>query len=67
MPLQSVNPASGELVREYAEASAEEVSAVLDSAARAFESWRHAVRRASGGAAPRRGAAARAPRASSPG
>jgi succinate-semialdehyde dehydrogenase/glutarate-semialdehyde dehydrogenase len=38
--LQSIDPATGELVREYAEASADEVSAILASSARAFESWR---------------------------
>jgi succinate-semialdehyde dehydrogenase/glutarate-semialdehyde dehydrogenase len=40
MPLLSVNPTDGSLIREYAEASAEEVAAALAGAARSFEAWR---------------------------
>jgi len=40
VPLQSVNPADGSLIREYPEATAEEVAAALSEAAAAFESWR---------------------------
>ena len=40
MALRSVNPATGALVREYEEASAAEVDAILQAAARAFEPWR---------------------------
>jgi len=38
--LRSVNPTDGSLVREYAEATPEEVASALDAAARVFESWR---------------------------
>jgi succinate-semialdehyde dehydrogenase/glutarate-semialdehyde dehydrogenase len=38
--LRSVNPTDGSLVREYAEATPEEVASALSGAARAFESWR---------------------------
>jgi succinate-semialdehyde dehydrogenase/glutarate-semialdehyde dehydrogenase len=56
MPLQSVDPATGETIREYAEASADEVKATLAAAARAHESWKRtkfaerafALRRAGG-------------------
>ncbi|HSD27615.1 MAG TPA: aldehyde dehydrogenase family protein, partial [Vicinamibacteria bacterium] len=40
MSLRSVNPTDGSLVREYAEATADEVAAVLAAAARAFLGWR---------------------------
>jgi succinate-semialdehyde dehydrogenase/glutarate-semialdehyde dehydrogenase len=40
MSLRSVNPTDGSLVREYAEATPEEVAEALAAAARAFESWR---------------------------
>jgi succinate-semialdehyde dehydrogenase / glutarate-semialdehyde dehydrogenase len=40
MSLRSVNPTDGSLVREYAEATPEEVTSALGAAARAFESWR---------------------------
>jgi succinate-semialdehyde dehydrogenase/glutarate-semialdehyde dehydrogenase len=40
MPLHSINPATGDLVREYPEATEAELVAVLAGAARAFESWR---------------------------
>jgi succinate-semialdehyde dehydrogenase/glutarate-semialdehyde dehydrogenase len=38
--LRSVNPTDGSLVREYVEATPEEVASALAAAARAFESWR---------------------------
>lgn len=38
--LRSVNPTDGSLIREYAEATPEEVAAALAAAARAFELWR---------------------------
>jgi succinate-semialdehyde dehydrogenase/glutarate-semialdehyde dehydrogenase len=38
--LRSVNPTDGSLVREYAEATPEEVACVLAAAARSFEGWR---------------------------
>jgi len=40
MPLRSINPATGELIREYAEASEAEATAVLSQAHAAFEQWR---------------------------
>ena len=40
MPLLSVNPVDGSLIREYAEASPEQVVEMLAAAARAFEAWR---------------------------
>ncbi len=40
MPLQSVNPSDGSLVREYPEASDAEVAKALTEAAAAFEAWR---------------------------
>jgi succinate-semialdehyde dehydrogenase/glutarate-semialdehyde dehydrogenase len=40
MPLRSVNPADGSLVREYPEATPGDVAAALTGAVRAFESWR---------------------------
>ena len=40
MPLRSVNPTDGSLVREYAETTPEEVASALAAAARAFEGWR---------------------------
>ncbi len=40
MALQSVNPASGELIREYEETSPEEVASALSAAAHAHEDWR---------------------------
>jgi succinate-semialdehyde dehydrogenase / glutarate-semialdehyde dehydrogenase len=38
--MQSINPATGELIAEYAEHTAAEVEAILDRAARAFAGWR---------------------------
>ncbi len=38
--LRSVNPTDGSLVREYSEATPEEVASALAAAARAFEAWR---------------------------
>jgi succinate-semialdehyde dehydrogenase / glutarate-semialdehyde dehydrogenase len=40
MALRSVNPTDGSLVREYVEATPEEVASALAAAERAFESWR---------------------------
>jgi succinate-semialdehyde dehydrogenase/glutarate-semialdehyde dehydrogenase len=40
MPLESINPASEELVQEYPEATAAEVTAILTAARGAFEEWR---------------------------
>ena len=40
MPLQSLNPATDEIVREYPETPPEEVSAVLTAAREAFGQWR---------------------------
>jgi succinate-semialdehyde dehydrogenase / glutarate-semialdehyde dehydrogenase len=40
MALQSINPATDELVREYPEASAAEVAAILLAGRTAFEDWR---------------------------
>jgi succinate-semialdehyde dehydrogenase/glutarate-semialdehyde dehydrogenase len=40
MPLQSINPTDGSLIREYAEATPEEVALALAAAARTFERWR---------------------------
>ena len=40
MPLQSINPTDGRLIREYPEATPEEVASALAAARRAFESWR---------------------------
>jgi succinate-semialdehyde dehydrogenase/glutarate-semialdehyde dehydrogenase len=40
MPLRSVNPADGSLVREYPEAPPADVAAALKGAVRAFERWR---------------------------
>jgi len=40
VPLRSVNPADGSLVREHAEATPEEVASALAGAARAFGDWR---------------------------
>jgi succinate-semialdehyde dehydrogenase/glutarate-semialdehyde dehydrogenase len=40
MPLRSVDPTDGSLVREYPEATFEEVAGALAAAARAFEAWR---------------------------
>ena len=40
MPLQSINPSDGSLIREYPEATEAEVARVLAEAADAFESWR---------------------------
>jgi succinate-semialdehyde dehydrogenase/glutarate-semialdehyde dehydrogenase len=39
MALRSVNPSDGSLLREYEEASAEDVASALAGAARAFEGW----------------------------
>jgi len=40
MPLQALNPATGELIREYAELTPEEVDSALAAAHRAFGCWR---------------------------
>jgi succinate-semialdehyde dehydrogenase/glutarate-semialdehyde dehydrogenase len=40
MPLQSINPSDGSLIREYPEATEAEVVKILAGAANAFESWR---------------------------
>jgi len=40
MALRSINPTNGELIREYAEATPDEVARALQGAARAFEAWR---------------------------
>ena len=40
MTLQSINPTSGELIRDYPEASPEEVEEALAGARAAFETWR---------------------------
>jgi succinate-semialdehyde dehydrogenase/glutarate-semialdehyde dehydrogenase len=40
MALVSINPGSGELIREYEEASPDALAAALAAAASAFESWR---------------------------
>jgi len=40
MPLQSINPTDGSLIREYPESSDAEVASALAAAAAAFESWR---------------------------
>jgi succinate-semialdehyde dehydrogenase/glutarate-semialdehyde dehydrogenase len=40
MPLVSVNPTDGSLIREHAEAADDEVASALRGAARAFEAWR---------------------------
>ena len=60
MPLQSINPASDDLVREYPEASSAEVDAILSAAAtRLRDLAPHQVRRALVCPAPQRGLAAR--------
>jgi succinate-semialdehyde dehydrogenase/glutarate-semialdehyde dehydrogenase len=40
MALRSINPVDGSLVREYAEATSQEVASALDAACAAFEDWR---------------------------
>jgi len=40
MPLQSINPSDGSLIREYPESSEAEVAQALAAATEAFESWR---------------------------
>jgi succinate-semialdehyde dehydrogenase/glutarate-semialdehyde dehydrogenase len=40
MALRSINPATGETIREYPEADPREVAALLQGAQRAFEEWR---------------------------
>ena len=40
MAHQTINPATGALVREYAEAGDDEVTEILGASARAFEAWR---------------------------
>ena len=40
MPLQSINPSDGSLIREYREATEAEVAQALSEASVAFESWR---------------------------
>ncbi len=42
MPLQSINPTDGSLIREYPESSDAEVASALVAATEAFESWRRA-------------------------
>jgi succinate-semialdehyde dehydrogenase/glutarate-semialdehyde dehydrogenase len=56
MPLRSVNPTDGSLVREYAEATPGEAASALAAAARAFEGWRR-TRFADRGSVLRRAAA----------
>ena len=41
--MRSVNPATGELVHEYEEATPAEIDAILEGAARAFEPWRRSA------------------------
>jgi len=67
MALQSINPADGSLIREYAETTDSDVAAALAAGAKAFESWRRtsfevraaALRRAGGLLRERRDALAR--------
>ena len=40
MPLRSVNPATGDPIREYPEAGPQQVTALVAAAGRAFEEWR---------------------------
>src|SRR5260221_12398596 len=40
MALQSINPATGELLREYGEATPEEVTHIMGAARAAFSAWR---------------------------
>jgi len=40
MPLRSINPSDGSLIREYPEATDAEIGLALAEAAVAFESWR---------------------------
>ncbi|UCF39924.1 MAG: NAD-dependent succinate-semialdehyde dehydrogenase [Gemmatimonadota bacterium] len=40
MPIESINPATGEIIATYDEASLDEVSAILERADRAFHDWR---------------------------
>ncbi len=40
MPIESINPSTGEIIATYEEASSDEVSAVLERADRAFRDWR---------------------------
>jgi succinate-semialdehyde dehydrogenase/glutarate-semialdehyde dehydrogenase len=42
LALQTINPATGALVRDYAEASDDEIAAMLSCADRAFQEWRRA-------------------------
>jgi len=67
MPVKSIDPRSGSLIREYPEATDAEVKATLAAAAHAFESWRRTsfderagiLRRAAGLLRERRDALAR--------
>ena len=40
MPIESINPSTGEIIATYEEASSDEVSAILERADRAFRDWR---------------------------
>jgi succinate-semialdehyde dehydrogenase/glutarate-semialdehyde dehydrogenase len=40
MSLEAVNPATGELIREYEEMDAEQVAAIIENAQQEFHSWR---------------------------
>src|SRR5262245_58739857 len=40
--MKAINPATGELLRDYAEQSASDVARRIETAARAFPAWRHA-------------------------
>ena len=40
MPIESINPSTGEVIATYEEASSDEVSAILERADRAFREWR---------------------------
>jgi succinate-semialdehyde dehydrogenase/glutarate-semialdehyde dehydrogenase len=40
MPIESINPSTGEIIAAYEEASSEDVAAILERADRAFREWR---------------------------
>jgi acyl-CoA reductase-like NAD-dependent aldehyde dehydrogenase len=40
MPIESINPSTGEIIATYEEASSEDVAAILERADRAFRDWR---------------------------
>jgi succinate-semialdehyde dehydrogenase/glutarate-semialdehyde dehydrogenase len=40
MPIESINPSTGEVIATYEEASSENVAAILERADRAFQDWR---------------------------